>query len=215
MLARATQRTVMSTNTPRSTLYIAITAIGLVGMVTPFLPFTDDTSPLEAVEAVVDPNDMFFWFFLLSGPFFLAILVSIASIRLMVFGEPSRSELVIAYCSAIIMACMLLFFTIRTISESPPSTLSDWLWVAFPLPPIALGSALIVRSWRLGVPSGLIAVTAMQLAYVANALLCLCAFWGDWKIGAILTLVTAAVYVGQALCLVFGKNSASRLLTNT
>jgi hypothetical protein len=175
------------TNTSRSTLYVAITAFGLIGMVTPFFPFTYDVSPLRAVEAVGNSRD--FGLFLLGSPFFLAILVSIASIRLMVLGKCSRSELAIAYYSTIIMACATLFFTIGTLS-APPSTLHDWFSVAFPWATIALGSAIVVRSWLMCVSSGLIAVIAMQLVYVANALICLVSFWPSWQIGAVVTLVT-------------------------
>jgi hypothetical protein len=193
----------MSTNASRSTLHVAITAFALVGIVTPFLPFTYDVSPLAAVAAVAYPHSDDFWLCLLGSPFFLAILVSIASIRLMVFGKSSRSELAVAYCVSIIMACATLFFTIRNISESWPSTLHDWFSLALPWAAIALGSALIVRSWLLRVPSGLIAVTTMQSAYVANALLCLFGFWPDWQIGAIVTLLTVSVYLGQSCCWCF------------
>lgn len=195
----------MGTNPSRSALYVATIALGLVGMATPFLPFKYDVSPLGAAAQVVNPHSDFFWLFLVGSPFFLAILVSIASIRLMVLGKSTRSELAIAYCSSIIMACATLFLMIAQGISDWPFTLHDWLSLALPCATIALGCTLVVRSWRLRVPPGLIAVTAMQSAYVANALLCLLSYWPDWQIGAICTLLTVLAYVGQALLLVLRK----------
>ena len=198
----------MGTNTSRSTLYIAITALGLVGIVIPFLPFTEHISPLQAVEVVAKPEDfMPVTIAFLGGPFFLAILVSIASLRLVVFGKPSRSELAIEYCSSMIAACATLFITIDIIASKSTEP-TDWYSLAVAWASIALGIALVLRSWRNGVASGLIAVASMQIAYVANALLCLVLFflYQGWQIGAKLTLFTLVVYVVQVLFVVLRKN---------
>lgn len=191
----------MSTNTSRSTLYAAITALGLVGVVTPFLPFTFfDTSPLYAVKTLVKP-DYGSKIYLLGGPFFLAILVSIASIRLVVFGKPRRSELAIAYCASIVMACATLLTASFGIFEANQPI--EWYSIALACTTILVGGRLVLTSWRKGVASGLIAVAGMQAAYVANALFCLILSYGDWLIGAKLTLVTVTVYIAQMLFVVF------------
>ena len=195
----------MGTNTFHSNLYTAITALGLIGIVIPFLPFTEHISPLQAVEVVARPEDFIpVTIAFLGVPFFLAILVSIASLRLVVFGEPSRSELAIEYCSSMIAACATLFMTIDMASKSTEPT--EWFCLSVVWATIVGGSTLVVRSWRKGVTSGLIAVAAMQIAYVANALLCLVAFWPGWQIGAKLTLFTLVVYVGQVPFVVLRKS---------
>ena len=67
------------------------------------------------------------------------------------------------------------------------------------------GISLVIGTRRLRLPSEVTVVTAFQSAYIANASFCLPAFWGQWRIGAIMTLLTVLVYATQMAGLVLRK----------
>jgi hypothetical protein len=189
----------LTTKGNRSRSQVLITALGSAGVLLIFLPFTWSTSPLSAVIRGRSAN---IW--QLGLPFFLAILVTVASIRRLVSGRWSRSETIVDYITALIMMCVTLSLYGRNLGwpidlanlEWPQSTREQFA-MSIPLLSVIIGVPLILRNRRRGLPEGWNAVVSMQIAYFANGLLCLLAFIGDWQIGAYLTLFTIMVYLIQ------------------
>ena len=192
----------MRTPLSRSKFYLATTVLGFAGVLTPFLPFYElfgSDSPLDAVRAVVGFTDDF-WIGLLGAPFFGAIPISAASLRWIYFGQPSKSELGIAFGSALVAVLATLAATVE-ISQSVTDSTGKRLVVALPFLILALTGTFVWRLWRSQLPCLPTAVAAMQFAYCANALICLLVCWGVWVIGAVVTLFTVVVYALQLLLL--------------
>jgi hypothetical protein len=187
----------------RSRLQIGIAALGSIGILTPFLPFTSSTSPLRVI--VFLPSTTSLDYAPIALPFFLAILILIAHARVIVAGRFSRTEVIIAYGSSIIMAFATLAFTIRALISGPPSA-SAWPILALPWITIAFGIALVRWCRRRSLPSALAALTAMQCAYIANAFFCLAAFWPHWQAGAFVTAVTVAIYAAHVALVLVSTN---------
>jgi hypothetical protein len=198
-------------STSHSRLQIGVAALGSIGILTPFLPFTWSTSPLSVVVAPTSAPE--FMYVPIALSFFLAIIVLIVQIRTVLFASFSRTEGIIAYGSSFIMAFATLAFTIWmfTTSQDGPGTFSEWLSVALPLMTIPLGVALVRWCWRHGVSPPITAITAMQSAYIANASFCLALFWPKWQVGAIVTVVTVAVYAAQIVLVIAAARAEHRL----
>ncbi len=171
----------------RSMVHLLLTIIGMIGIVGLFLPFTYGTSPVDAV------SDRELW--RLALPFFLAVLVSAASIRWVISGSFSRRERAIAYVVSTLMAgvTLSLWFPFK----EGPSTIQEWLAFVSPEPILALGVYFLIRNSRMGTSGKFNPVMAIQLAYLANAVLCLIVFFGDWQAGAYCVLVAVLAFVLQ------------------
>lgn len=178
----------------RSRLQIGITALGSIGILTPFLPFTWSNSPLRVIVGGTSRPE--FAFTPIALPFFLAILILFTHARATVFGRFSRAEAIIAYGSSFVMAFATLAFTLWLSNSEPPAA-DAWPVVALPWITIAFGISLIRWCWRRGLPCAIVALTAMQCAYMANALFCLATFWPNWQPGAFVTAVTVAAYAAH------------------
>jgi hypothetical protein len=80
-----------------------------------------------------------------------------------------------------------------------PDEFQSWLGFVFPF--VILGFAVFAllktRQNVLLIPYG--AIMSMQAAYMANCLLCLSSFFGQWQIGAYCSLVTVIAYVTQLI----------------
>jgi phosphatidylserine synthase len=98
------------------------------------------------------------------------------------------------YTAAAAVACVTLSLYVSGIT---PSGFRDWASLAAGLVTFAAGGFVVVKNWRMGVPHALNCLVSMQVAYLANSLLCLVAFLGEWQVGAYLTLLTALVYVAE------------------
>lgn len=185
--------------TPGSNFHLLTALLGLAGIIALFLPFTSDESPLSAAAGQ-------FW--RLALPFFLAVLVSLSSLRWIVAGRLSRFEAVVGCLASMSAVCLTLTLYLQDIS---PSDLRDW--VSLLVAPIVLivGGALVVRNRRRGLPGGLTALMCLHVAYLANCLLCLIAFFGEWQAGAYFSLLTALVYLAQiaAACREAGRSGAA------
>ncbi|MBI3917820.1 MAG: hypothetical protein HY322_12535 [Betaproteobacteria bacterium] len=185
----------------RSCLQIGIAVLGSVGILTPFLPFTWATSPLSVIVGGTSRAE--FVFAPIALPFFLAILILFTCARVLASGRFSRIEAIIAYGSSFIMAFATLAFTLWTFSISRPTAASEWLVLALPWITITSGIALVWWCRRRGAPSAIIALAAMQCAYMANAFFCLAIFWPGCHFrpssnaGAFVTAITVAAYAAQ------------------
>ena len=160
-----------------------LTLIGLTGVFALFLPFTFSESPTSAVAG----RD--FW--RLGLPFFLVVPVSLGYIRWIITGALSRAERVFGYLMGVISACLTLSLYVQ---GSGPSRIRDWVSLVLPLIVFAAGGFITSRNWRTDRVNALV---AMQVAYVANSLLCLTSFFGEWQVGAYVTLLPTLSYAAQ------------------
>lgn len=169
-------------------IYLILTIIGASGILAIFIPFTWDNSPLNAVF------DKYMW--RLGWPCFFPILVSIASLRLLFSKTLSRTEQVIAYLLSLTSVCITLSFYFVFVSEMP-STFKEWLSYIIPLIMVGFAIFVLIRFRNNATFMPVLAIFSMQFAYLANILLCLIGFLGEWQIGAYFSLVTAIIYLTQ------------------
>jgi hypothetical protein len=176
----------MRQQTHRSIVHLLLTVAGMSGIAGLFLPFTYGTSPVDA--AFTD-----LW--RLALPFFLAILASAASLRWVISGSFSARERAIAYVVSASMAGVTLsqWFPF----EVKPANNQEWFALVSPGPILALGVYFLIRNSRMESSSKFNPVMAIQIAYLANAVLCLITFFPDWQLGAYCVLVAALVFVLQ------------------
>jgi len=171
----------------RSMVYLLLTIVGMSGTVGLFLPFTFGTSPVDAV------SDQVLWRVAL--PFFLAVLASAASIRWVLSGSFSGLERAIAYfvSASMVGVTLSLWFPLK----EGPSTIQEWLAFVSPEPILALGIYFLIRNSRMGPSRNFNPIMVIQIAYLANAVLCLILFFRDWQWGAYCILVAAVAFVLQ------------------
>lgn len=183
-----------------------LTAIGAAGIVALFLPFTYDYSPLRAMFF----DDWAAGAWPLGAPFLLSIPVTLASARLILFGPLSRIERLAAYASSVAAASVIIWWTVTfvsTISSLCPRSclVTDWVIVALPLTTLAAGGAMLVHlrrnpRWEVANP-----IMAMQLAYLANALMCFIGFSDTLQVGAFAAVATAVAYVLQVVLIAMAQ----------
>ena len=122
----------------RSIVHLLLTVVGITGIVGLFLPFADSTSPVDAV------SDRELW--RLALPFFLAVLVSAASIRWVISGSFSRPERAIAY----VVSASMVGVTLSLLLEDRPATIQDWLGFVIAGVILGLGGYILIRNSRMG-----------------------------------------------------------------
>ncbi len=176
----------------------ALIVAGLAGVVAVFLPFTENISPFDTLYGLDDH----LW--QLGLPFFLALPITAASLRLLLSATLSTAEKIFAYVMSI--GAIIIFFPV--FEEYFEEFLSFEVQYAIEFVPIALycvvlivGLAYLVvglKSRNLGKHAP---VTAMQIVYIAHCSFLLTVFYFDsWlQAGAYLTLFTAVVYLVQIL----------------
>ncbi len=196
----------MDTTRPRTHHLMAhsvLTVVGMTGIAGLFLPFAFDYSPVCAAF------DKDLWRVAL--PFFLSPFVFAGSVRWIMSGFFSRLERGIAYLVSTGTAAVTLsgYF-----DSKPPSSIQDWLSWSIPLATLGLGIYCMIRNSR-ALFREFKPVMAMQVAYLANGLLCLIDLFGHWQVGAYLTLIATIMFLVQII-LIFaesGGQSESRTLS--
>ena len=191
----------MNTNQPlnlfdsKSRIQFLLLLGGALGIAAIFLPFTFDTS---AFAVTVWSNDsMYKDMWRVAWPFFLPALIAIASARWLFSGKLSMPERVIAYLISIAILCIT--FSGYLMMHEWPSNFQDQIGYVFPFVILAFGlfTLLKIRKNPAFNPFG--AIVSMQVAYLANCLLCLSSFFGEWQIGAYCSLVSAIAYLIQII----------------
>jgi len=172
-----------------STAHLLLTVVGMTGIVALSLPFAYDYSPIEAVFKKG------LWPFAL--PFFLSILASAASVRWIISDSFSRPEQVIAYVLSASTAGVTLSLYVN--SDGWPSNVQEWLSMIIPIAILLFGVYGIIRNVSVGRYKKFSPVMALQVAYLANAVLCLIEFFGMWQAGAYCVLVVTLVYLFQII----------------
>jgi hypothetical protein len=155
----------------RSIAHLLLTVVGMTGIAGLFLPFTWGTSPVDAV------SEGALW--RLALPFFLAVLASAASIRWVISGSFSGLERATAY----VVSASMVGVTLSLWFPLGPSTTQEWL----------------IRNSRIAPSRQFNPVMAIQVAYLAHAVLCLIGFFGLWELGAYCVLVAALAFVLQII----------------
>jgi hypothetical protein len=185
----------MNTTSPRlphATLHLLLTLAGLAGIAGLFLPFTANTSPVDALR------DDLWGVWRLAVPFFLAPFALAAGVRWIIAGPLSGPERLVAYVVSAASACLTLYFVGDGLKDQGwPSNVRDWLVVLVPVVVLLSGAYVLVPKLGFGRSSGFNPVLAIQVAYLANALLCLIGFFGEWQVGAYCALVPALAYLVQ------------------
>ena len=177
---------------------------GTAGIAVLFLPFdsTLSISPLGAIRmAFTKPGGWLLGFF--AAPFFLSILITGAALRQLISSTLSRAEQSLAYVAAAAMACLtILLYVLPWVIDPSSDSLDlssasakDLLISLAPAAVLLVGAGLVVRNSRPGRRRPGNAVMALEVAYLANFLLCLLSFSDELGIGAYLALITAVVYV--------------------
>lgn len=200
--------------TPTRLLQFCLVALSSIGIASIFLPFTRSVAPFDVIVlnepgilAGQLPNRFDILLILLVSPFWLAIPITLASVKRLWAGRLSRVAWLTCYGLALVMAAATLGFIGLGLSEKPLPT--DWSLekylavfspqehlVLLPVAILVLGAGWVIRNRRRRLLlHALNAVIAMQVAYIANGVLCLALFQDDWKTGAYVTLGTVAVYL--------------------
>jgi hypothetical protein len=201
--------------TPTRLLQTCLVALGAIGIISIFLSFTRRIAPFDLIVLNAPqilawrlPNRHDIWLILLASPFWLAIPITAASLKRLWTGRLSRVAWLTSYGLGLVMAGATLGFIGLALTEKPlPTDTSpeeylalfspqEYLALLLPLFILVLGTGWVIRNKQrrllLHAPN---AVIAMQVAYIANGVLCLTLFQDDWKSGAYITLATVAVYL--------------------
>lgn len=171
----------------RSRTPFLLTVVGMVGIPAIFLAFAWNTSPWNAA---LDKN---LW--RLAWPFFLPILVTIASLRWHISTKLSHSERIIAYLVSAGMVCVTLSGYVM--QYGLPNMFKEWIGFFLPFLILAFGVFTLLRTRQNAIFKSYRAIMTMQTAYLANSLLCLSSFLERWQIGAYCSLVTTIAYLIQ------------------
>jgi len=168
-------------------VHVLLTIAGAIGILAMFLPFTWGTSPAGGTF------DKELW--RLAWPFFLPPLITIAAARWLLSGRVSPPERAIAYTVSAATVCVTLSNYVRVLEW--PRHFKEQVGFLFPFIVLAFGLFALLRIRRNELLKPFGAVVSLQVAYLANCLLCLSSFFGSWQIGAYCSLVTAIVYLIQ------------------
>jgi hypothetical protein len=171
----------------RFRFHLLLTTVGAIGIPAIFFPFAWSTSPIGAAVE----KDL--W--RLAWPFFLPVLVTAANARWLFTGRISGAERIIEYLAGAAMFCITL--SLYATMPGWPTDLRTWIGLSLPIGAGVIAAITILRVRRNKMQSPIAAIVPMQLAYLANCLLCLASFWGAWEIGAYCVLLTAVAYLIQ------------------
>ena len=179
--------------TPGITIQKFLTAIGAAGVPAIFLPFTFDLSPF----ATAGQYNMSLW--RLSWPFFLPVLITTALIRWLFLKKQSQKEIIAGYIVGGAMLAVTFSGYIKNYSW--PDSLRTQIAFMAPIMILAFGVFIVLKNRRKLIPGPAAAIIVMQVAYLANCLLCLISFIDSWQIAAYLSLATAMAYLAQIILL--------------
>jgi hypothetical protein len=182
----------------------ALTVLGLSGVVLVFLPFVYGEVPVDVLfESLEDLNLLGA---ALVGPcVVLPLFISVGYLRWLSTGGLSRWEGRLSYALALIVVALFSLSIIQTWWESGFD--EDLLLIAFPALGLGAGAWFVIQNLRHRASRTVMALVALQLAYLPFALFWLAFPVGalikgesmlDMPIGSSLTLLTVVVYTAQA-----------------
>lgn len=186
-------------------------ALSLPGLAAIFLPFTWDVSPWDAVLEVPDAIEDFAFgrrsdgiLTLLGVPFLLALPSILLQLRMLWARPLSMAESIIVWCLAALSSiCTVGFLMILGIEMLKHANMEPVLPLAGSAAVLILGgAALLLR--RRHLTQARRGLFALEVAYLANAALCLIGFRDNPDPGYWVTLGVSAVWVLSACRLAFG-----------
>ena len=158
----------------------------VLAAILPFVPYIEEYSPLRASREWLqsiwrNPLDGWMQTQLFGVTFLFALPLLLWRARIIFIGEPSRGEIIIGYCAAILcvipIASSLGFAWIETVHQSWTSwsitmdRFSDCLARAGPTAILITGAWVTCRLWRRNMNS-LLVEGGIVCSYAANLLLC-------------------------------------------
>ncbi len=197
---------------PRSgrTIHLLLTVVGAIGIPAIFLHFSWDVSPFTA--AFVKDFDL--W--QIAWPAFLPILITIASIRWLFITSISKTELSLAWSAGFAATALICFSLLNIIKNNGwPAELREWLSLVIPVLILGLGIFTLIRTRQDRKFRQYRAIMSMQIAYIANCLLCLISLFGGWQIGAYFCLVTVIAYVNQIISVIVYRYDVNNNRSNS
>ncbi len=176
-------------------IQLVLTLTGAIGVAAIFLPFSWSISPFSAAFM----KDFDLW--QIAWPAFLPLLITVESLRWIFAQTLSRTEVIIAHFAGavnIALVCFTLWGFVKNIGGWPTGA-NEWLSLISPFVTLAFGIYAMTISLKSLKFKSFMAVFSMQVAYVANCLLCLISFFGEWQIGAYFCLITVIAYFIQII----------------
>jgi hypothetical protein len=170
---------------------LLLTAIGALGVPAIILPFAFDYSPLAAASIY----DLSLW--RLSWPFFLPVLITIATVRWMFLKKYSKTEMTAGYIVGAAILCVTFSGYVTTYHWAV-DTQSQIAFIS-PFVILFFGVFIVLKNWKKLIPMPGGAIVIMQIAYLANCSLCLIGFIDKWQVGAYFSLATAIAYLVQII----------------
>jgi len=170
-----------------------------------FLPFTLGISPLMAVQ-----DESFFQMWRIAAPAFLSVLVFGAAMRWIISHRFSKAEKAIAYFISVLSA----YHTISLLFNNGhfPSEFIERFALVVAIVVLLSGSWLVISMLKKPSSGVYCPIIALQVAYLANCLMCLFVYSIEdygWQIGAWLSLATAVIYLLQIYLFATQKDDLS------
>lgn len=189
----------------RSAFSIGIAVVAFAGVSAIWLPFAYRITPASALF-----DSGFFRLWPLAWPHLLAIPIAVALVRWAASGRLSNAERWCGRAFAAGACCVTGSLFVEALFDGNwPSSAGDWMAFFVPLAMLVGGAAFAVRMLRSGrAPDGLDAIVMMELAYLANVVLCVQAATGGGEhlqIGAYAVLLTSAAYFIHILSVLSGR----------
>jgi hypothetical protein len=193
----------------RRAVYLALV---LPAAVTPFVSFTYDVSPASVVWSFLGSvwqrqfDQNLGMLILIAAPFLLGVPTALRALRLLIAAPDTRGERIVALCLAVASALMTVSFFAWGIYNNPPTSWLDRETLIAAIGPAIIfsGGLLIIALARFQPKSHAIVPTALHVAYLANAWICLIEFSNDRQIGGWLALISA-IAMSLHLGLVFSR----------
>lgn len=179
-----------------STVHWLLTSAGAAGIAALFVSFTDDlfAHGISPIEAVLDESSPAWRF---AMPLFLAVPALLAAVHWIISGSLTTAERAIAYAVSASMACVTLWLLF--IDFGWPASIQEWL-ISLSAPSIlALGAYALIRNSRLGTRAEFNPIMAIQVAYLAHAVMLLMIFSGALDLGAWFVLTAVLAYALQII----------------
>jgi len=180
---------------PHLPLQWILTVTGVTGIPAIFLPFTVGTSPWAAAFGG-------YGLWQIALPAFLSLPVTYLLMRWLIAKKLLITEQLIACLLSIASAFTTLAVYVKDMTY--PADLKEWVVFILPLLIICSGIFILVRirNKKMFNPYG--AILCLQLAYLANCVLSLGAFIGEWQSGAYLIMLTVTAYLIQLILVLKG-----------
>lgn len=165
-----------------------LTVAGGLGIAALVVPFSFDVTPVQAMTG---------WkLWQLALPGLLPLLILPATASWLRSGKLPPLVRVVSYVLAAVTALDTLSLY-RDLLGAAPFDLQGWLLLLGPVAILALGGLALRRARRTGSASAYAPILALQVAYLAHAMLACVGEYPRWQVGAYLVLATMGAYALQ------------------